>query len=254
LTSARVPTACDRVTARQDTRRGRFGAVALILTAACTNLSETDSGVATLQVLAPDPAILEVGDTTRLIARALDNSGDDVSATIQWRAPDSTLTVDATGLVTADSVGTGRVQARSESLISNFIVFTIIPRPDTLVLVGTSTIQVPAGQDSTPTLVARLDSYHLGDTLPASGGDVIYQIVDPVFPDLSLRSVELTGQVLIDTVTTGGGGTPITPVQLWRVTGRTSPDSAIVEIRATRFQGTEVVPGSGQRFIVRFEN
>jgi len=80
LTSARVPTACD------------FGAVALILTAACTNLSETDSGVATLQVLAPDPAILEVGDTTRLIARALDNSGDDVSATIQWRAPDSTLT------------------------------------------------------------------------------------------------------------------------------------------------------------------
>jgi hypothetical protein len=228
--------------------------VALILTAACTNLSETDSGVATLQVLSPDPAILEVGDTTRLIARALDNSGDDVSATIQWRAPDSTLTVDATGLVTADSVGTGRVQARSESLISNFITFTIVLRPDTLVLEGSGAIQIPLGQDSTPALVARLDSHHLGDTLPVGSGGIVYQIVDPVFADTSLRSVELSGQVLIDTVTTGGDGKPITPVQLWRVTGRTSPDSAIVEISATRFQGTEVVPGSGQRFVVRFEN
>ena len=244
----------DGVIARPDTRRGRLGAAAFILMAGCTNLSETYSGVATLQVLSPAQPILEVGDTTRLIARALDNSGDDVSASIQWRAPASPLTVDSTGLVTADSVGTGRVQARSESLISNFITFTIILRPDTLVLVGSSTIQVPVGQDSTPALVARLDSHHLGDTLPASGGEIVYQIVDPVFADTSLRSVELSGQVLIDTVTTGGGGTPITPVQLWRVMGRTSPDSAIVEIRATRFQGTEIVPGSGQRFIVRFEN
>ena len=244
----------DGVTARQNSRWGRRAAVALVLVAGCSNLSETDSGAATLQVLSPVQPILEVGDTTRLFAQAMNNSGEDVSATIEWRAPDSTLTVDATGLVTADSVGTGRVQARSESLISNFITFTIILRPDTLVLVGSSTIQVPVGQDSTPALVARLDSHHLGDTLPASGGEIVYQIVDPVFPDTSLRSVELTRQVLIDTVSTGGGGTPITPVQVWRVTGRTSPDSAIVEIRATRFQGTEVVPGSGQRFIVRFEN
>jgi hypothetical protein len=232
----------------------RPGTLVLLIAAGCANLSETDTGVATLQVLAPVQPVLEVGDTTRLTARALDNSGEDVSATIEWRAPDSTLTVDATGLVTADSVGTGRVQARSESLISNFITFTIILRPDTLVLEGSSAILVPVGQDSTPALVARLDSHHLGDTLPASGGMIVYQIVDPVFPDPSLRTIELSGQILIDTVTTGGGGTPITLVQLWRVTGRTSPDSAIVEIRATRFQGTEVVPGSGQRFIVRFGN
>ena len=85
----------DGVIARPDTRRGRLGAAAFIIMAGCTNLSETDSGVATLQVLSPAQPILEVGDTTRLIARALDNSGDDVSASIQWRAPDSTLTVDS---------------------------------------------------------------------------------------------------------------------------------------------------------------
>ena len=242
------------MTARPDTRWGRLGILALLLAAGCTNLTETDSGVAKLQLLTPIQPVLQVGDTTRIIARALDKNDDDISATIEWRAPDSTLTVDATGLVTADSVGTGRVQARSGSLISNFITFTIILRPDTLVLVGSSTVQVPAGQDSTPALVARLDSHHLGDTLPASGWTIVYAIVDPVFPDPSLRSIELSGQVTIDTVTTGGAGTPITPVQLWRVMGQPSPDSAIVEIRATRFQGTEIVPGSGQRFVVHFEN
>ena len=254
MTPDLVATAHDGVTVCPNIHRRWLGAAVLVLLAGCTNLSETDSGVATLQVLAPVQPILEVGDTTRLIARALDNSGDDVSATIQWRAPDSTLTVDSTGLVTADSVGTGRVQARSGSLISNFITITIVLRPDTLVLVGAATILVPAGQDSTPALVARLDSHHLSDTLPASGGTIVYQILEPVFADPSLRSIELTGQGLIDTVATGGGGTPVIPVQVWRVMGRTSPDSAIVEIRASRFQGTEVVPGSGQRFTVSFEN
>ncbi|MEE8267750.1 MAG: hypothetical protein V3R97_02450, partial [Gemmatimonadales bacterium] len=126
MTPVRVSTAHDGVTARPHTRRGRLGIVALIFVAGCTNLTETDGGVATLQLLAPVQPILEVGDTTRLIARALDRNGDDISATIEWRAPDSTLTVDASGLITADSIGTGRVQARSESLISNFITFTII--------------------------------------------------------------------------------------------------------------------------------
>jgi hypothetical protein len=37
-----------------------------------------------------------------------------------------------------------------------------------------------------------------------------------------------------------------------RVSGRTAPDSAIVTVSATTATGS-VVPGSGQRFIVRFQ-
>ena len=228
-------------------------ALAPLLVAACASLSETSGGVAQLQVLSPVDPVLQVGDTTRLYARTLDQNGDEIAGAVEWRAPDSTVSVDAMGLVTADSVGTGRVQARSESLISDFITFTIILRPDTLVLVGDSTFQVPAGQDTTPPLNARLDSYHLGNTVPASGSTIVYRIVDPVFTDPAVRTVELTGQVLVDTVTTGSTGSPTTPVQLWRVAGQVAPDTAIVEISATRFQGTEVVPGSGQRFVVRFD-
>lgn len=226
--------------------------LAVALTA-CANLTETTGGVATLQILAPRQAALQVGDTTRLIARALDRNGDDVSATIEWRAPDSTLSVDGAGLVTADSIGTGRVQARIDALISDFITFSIILRPDTLVLVGDSILQVPTGQDTTPALTARLDSYHLGNTVPAGGSTIIYRVVEPVFGDPAQRTVELTGQVLVDTVLTGGSGLPAAPVQLWRIGGQPSPDSAIVEISATRFQGTETVAGSGQRFVVRFD-
>ena len=57
-----------------------------------------------------------------------------------------------------------------------------------------------------------------------------------------------------DTAVTDVSGEPLTAIALSRVTGKISPDSAIVEIRATRHQGTEPVPGSGQRWIVRFSN
>ena len=59
---------------------------------------------------------------------------------------------------------------------------------------------------------------------------------------------------VVDTAVTGATGEPLNAIALSRVTGKVSPDSAIVEIRATRHQGTAPVPGSGQRWIVRFTN
>jgi ABC-type molybdate transport system ATPase subunit len=77
----------------------------------------------------------------------------------------------------------------------------------------------------------------------------VYQITSP--PDIGPHSVELPGGVLIDTLLTGTDGTVQTAI-LNRVAGVTSPDSAIVEVRAHRLHGA-LVHGSGQRFIVRFQ-
>jgi hypothetical protein len=64
--------------------------------------------------------------------------------------------------------------------------------------------------------------------------------------------VELPGGVLTLDAVTGLDGSPSSPVTLNRVTGVTSPDSAIVTVGALTASGA-TVPGSGQRFIVRFQ-
>jgi len=58
--------------------------------------------------------------------------------------------------------------------------------------------------------------------------------------------------VLSLAATTGTDGSPATAVTLNRVTGQSSPDSAIVTVAAATATGA-IVPGSGQRFIVRFQ-
>ena len=226
-------------------------AVAVLLTA-CSNLAETGGSVARLEILSPVSPVLEVQDTQRLIARAYDQDDVEVPATIQWLTADTTVAIDNSGLVTGVFSGSADIRARLDEFVSNSIRFTIIPRPDTLVLVGEDTVRVLATEDTSSALVSRLDTFVGGDTLPANGGKIIYEVVAPTFADPAQRTVELTGQVLIDTVTTSGAGTPSVQVFLSRV-GLPSPDSAIVEIRAFRAQGTESVPGSGQRFVVRFD-
>jgi hypothetical protein len=53
-----------------------------------------------------------------------------------------------------------------------------------------------------------------------------------------------------DTVTTSAEGTATVVVS--GVAGQVPPDTAIVEVRASRTRGAPV-PGSGQRFIVLFQ-
>jgi hypothetical protein len=78
---------------------------------------------------------------------------------------------------------------------------------------------------------------------------VIYAITSPA-PGTA-PSVTLTGGAQTDTVNTGADGT-VTGMQVIRVPGRPPVDSAIVPVRAERTRGAPV-PGSGQRFIIRFE-
>lgn len=222
---------------------------------ACSNVTETN-GVISLEVLAPLTPTVEVGDTLHLTARALDKEGNEVTtAPIVWRTPDTTLAVDSvTGVVTG-LVGpaTGRVQAQTGSLASNFVTVAIQARPDTLILEGPDTLRVATGVMASPPLLARLETYSSGDTAALAGGTIIYEVTEPVFQTPADRTVELPGGVLLDTVTTSTDGMPSPEVTLNRVTGQTQPDSAIVEIRAYQARGTIPVPGSGQRFIVRID-
>lgn len=104
------------------------GAAFVALSLCCGKLSTTSDGVAFLQVQLPSNTSLNVGDTLRLHATALDKQGNPLDVTINWRSADSTVTVGTTsGLVTAISPGQGRVQAvlGDEELVSDFITLTV---------------------------------------------------------------------------------------------------------------------------------
>jgi hypothetical protein len=224
----------------------------ILLTAAlgCSNLTDIGDGVVALEVRAPQNPTLEVSDTLRLHARALNRQGDSVAAAIGWRSIDATVTVDAAGLVTGQSPGPARVQAVVGSLSSEPVSVAVVARPDSIVLIGPDTSTVPAGAPASAPLVAELTT-NLPPG-PVQGRSLIYTLVVPPFASPASATVLFSNGALADTVTTGADGEPVVPVSLARVTGVTAPDSAIVEVSATRAHGTPV-PGSGQRFIVRYQ-
>lgn len=112
-----------------------LAAAALLVATACGSLTETEDGVAFLDVIRPVSTSLQVGATLQLEARALDARGQPVTAAIRWSSADDFLLVDeSTGLVTAVAEGTGgRIQARtgtgSRALFSNFLTLTVVPPP-----------------------------------------------------------------------------------------------------------------------------
>jgi Big-like domain-containing protein len=213
----------------------------------CSGLPEGEGGVVALEIEVPLPATVEVGDGLQLAATALDADGNTVDAPVTWRAADPTVSVSDAGLVTGVSPGTGRVQAVTGSLSSALVTVTVIARADTLILVGDSVRTVPADPGASGDLVVQLQTFSPAG--PVAARPVIYEITSPVAG--SAPAVALTGGVQTDTVDTGSDGN-VTGVQLTRATGAAPVDSAVVEVRALRTRGAEV-PGSGQRFIIRFQ-
>jgi hypothetical protein len=91
----------------------------------CSGLTEGAGGVVELEITQPAITTIEVGQVLQLTARALDRDGNPVAVPITWLTPDTTLTVDGTGLVTGIAPGPGQVQAVAGSLSSARVSLTI---------------------------------------------------------------------------------------------------------------------------------
>lgn len=233
--------------------RAARAALLAALVAACGELPTTGDGIAYLEVRVPVPAAVEVGDTLRLTASARTATGDSAAAAVTWATPDTVFTIDpSSGLVTGLVAGqSGRAQARAADIASGFVSISVRARADTLIRLAPAQLTVAAADTASPALAIRLAT-RAGTTLAGAPGlQVFYRVVDPAFAAAADATVRFRNGQLADTVATGADGTPTVPITLRRVPGRTAPDSATVEVASFRVRGT-AVPGSGQRFVIRF--
>jgi hypothetical protein len=225
---------------------GLLAAAALL---GCSGLDEGEAGVVGIEVRTPEPDTLEVGESIQLSARPLNKDGDSVGTPVTWISIDPTATIDAaTGVLTGVSAGGARVQATVGALGSELITFAVIDPADTLVLTSDSIVTLPAGTVTSPPLTARLDHFDPAGPVPLAGRGVIYALISPD-PAAGAPTVLLQGNVVADTLPTATDGNASTALVV--VAASTPPDSAIVTVRAERTRGA-TVPGSGQRFIIRF--
>jgi hypothetical protein len=214
----------------------------------CSGLTEGEAGVVGIEVSVPGPDTVEVGETLQLSARPLNKNGDSAAAQVTWVSTDPAAVIDAGGgQLTGVAPGTTRVQATVGALGSDLILFTVIASADTLAISGDS-IFSSASDDAAvlPSLVTLVSSFNPAGAL--TGRPVIYSVTSPD-PAAGTPTVLLGGGVVADTLFTGSDGTAVGT--LVKAAGVPPPDSIVVTVRAERTRGAPV-PGSGQRFIVRF--
>jgi hypothetical protein len=223
--------------------------VAAVVVAACSGLDEGEAGVVGIEVRVPGPDSVEVGESIQLGVRPLDKNGDSVGAAVTWASLDPAATIDpVSGVLTGVSVGTARVQAAVGALGSALVTFAVVARPDTLLIVGDSILTISRDSATLPGFPTQVRNFTTDD--PVAGHPVVYTLVSPD-PATAPPSLVFTGlEALADTIATGADG--IATASLRVLGGTTAPDSAIVVISAKRVRGA-AVPGSGQRFILRFQ-
>jgi hypothetical protein len=228
----------------------RLAAAAVVAAmAACSGLDEGEAGVVGIEVSVPGPDSLEVGESVQLGVKPLDKNGDSVATPVTWVSLDPAATIDpVSGVLTGIAPGTARVQATVGALGSTFLGFTVVQRPDTLLIVGDSILSISRDSATLPGFQTQVRNFTTND--PVAGQAVIYTLVSPD-PATAPPSLVFTGQeALADTVATGADGTATASLRV--LGGTTAPDSAIVVISSPRVRAGPVA-GSGQRFILRFQ-
>ena len=195
----------------------------------------------------PDSGRLEVGDTLRPSARALNGRGDSVAAQIYWSSLDSGVVpvVDSvTGATFAKAAGTGRLKARTGALRSNPQTVVVLVRLDSASAAGPTgdTITVSAPDSLSDSLVVK--AWTGGATgVGASGRTVVYAAA--IYPP----GATIVTFVPRANVQTDAGGIAVARL---RFEAGPLPDSVVVSATLRRPNGSDV-PGSPVRFVVEFQ-
>lgn len=188
----------------------------------CKALTPDFDAIIAIEVVVPDSGRLEVGDTLRPRARAINGRGDSTAASFVWSALDSTLQIvdSVSGVTLGRFIGPGRLVARTGALRSSAVTITVRPPIDSI---------EPTGPTRDTVVVSAPDS--LSDSLriqafgPAgSTASVKIALSVTAFPPGPAGLTLVPG----DTVRTNGAG--IAQFQV-RLTG-TRPDSAVVTASA----------------------
>ena len=187
---------------------------------------------------------MEVGDTLHPSARALNGRGDSVAAEIFWSSLDTAIVnvVDsATGATAAKATGTGRLQARFESLRSNPENVIVLVRLDSASAAGPTRDTVTLSQPD-----SLSDSLMVKAWTGASGAaarSVVYTMAIYPAADSTVTFVPQTP------VQTDANGIALKRLRFVR---NPVPDSVVVTATVRRPNGTDV-PGSPVRFVVEFQ-
>jgi hypothetical protein len=210
---------------------------------ACKISVDPDQPVA-IELILPDSARVEVTDTFRPRARALNGLGDSVAATIFWSSLDTAalqVLDSTTGVALAKTVTpVARLQARTGNLISNPQNVTILARLDSLLAAGSTRDTVFLTTDSLSDSLS-VQAYATGGA-PVSRR-VVYAVT--TFP----ASGPVVTLVPKDTVFTGSTGVAF--ARLRPGTGL-RPDSVVVSATMRHVNGT-LVQGSPVTFVVEFQ-
>jgi hypothetical protein len=213
---------------------------------------------------------VEENDSLQLRAWALSAGGDTVpDAEIIWELLDADsgqvgFTLDgSTGLVVAQSPGSGRVRPRvAEVTPRQPITIRVTPAPDSIAAAGEQDITMAAGDEVSPALTVELyDLTTSSDSVVPLADKLVHFLVVQPDPGTAASAgfflVPAAGDTVpqedphLVRVKTDGSSRASAFVR--RIAGISLPDSAVLHSTASTAIG-ETVAGSPVRFVVIFEN
>ena len=209
---------------------------------ACKINTDLDQPVA-IDIVLPDSGRVEVTDTFRPRARALNGIGDSVQAELSWASLDTAVLAvldSTTGVSISKTIGSARLQARTGNLFSNPQTVTVLARLDSIRVLGAARNTVFAADSLSDSL--QVQAFALGGAIPASRRVVFTKTTFPA-------SDSMVTLVPKDTVFTNPS-TGVAVVQVRLGTGPV-PDSVVVTATMQHVNRTPV-QGSPLTFVVEF--